>query len=233
MKDRITIAIDGPAASGKSTVGEYVAKKLDYLFFDTGIMYRAVTLAVIRKSIKPEAESEVSKLAESIQIDILPPSCPDGRKADVLIDGDDITWEVRSKEVEANVSLVSTYKGVRDAMTGQQRRIGSRGDVVMVGRDIGTVVFPDADLKVYLEASAEVRARRRYEELLERGINSDFQEILSSTKRRDEIDKNREIAPLKPADDAVIIKTDDLTIEGVVEAILSLVSKIGLIVDGR
>ncbi len=233
MKNKITIAIDGPAASGKSTVGENVAKKLGYLFFDTGIMYRAVTLAVLKKGIDPTKEDEVSGLAKKIQIDILPPSKQDGRKADVLIDGDDVTWDVRSKAVEANVSQVSTYKGVRDAMTDQQRRIGNRGNVVMVGRDIGTVVFPDADLKVYLEATAEERARRRHAELLERGLDSNYNEILSSTKKRDEIDKNREIAPLKPAEDAAIINTDDLSIDIVVDAILELVRENGLTVNRR
>ncbi len=233
MNRKITIAIDGPAASGKSTVGEYVAKSLDFLFFDTGIMYRAVTLAALNANLNTLDESGVSMLAEKIQIDILPPSNPDGRKADVLIDGMDVTWDVRSKKVEANVSQVSTYKGVRDAMTAQQRRIGMRGDVVMVGRDIGTVVFPDADLKIYLEASAEERARRRHEELLARGIKSDYNEILASTRKRDEIDKNRVIAPLRPADDAVIINTDGLPIQDVVKAILALVQKNGLAVNGR
>lgn len=233
MKNKITIAIDGPAASGKSTVGENVAKKLGYLFFDTGIMYRAVTLAVLKKGIDPTKEDEVSGLAKKIQIDILPPSKQDSRKADVLLDGDDVTWDVRSKAVEANVSQISTYKGVRDAMTDQQRRIGNRGNVVMVGRDIGTVVFPDADLKVYLEATAEERARRRHAELLERGLDSNYNEILSSTKKRDEIDKKREIAPLKPAEDAAIINTDDLSIDIVVDAILELVRENGLTVNRR
>jgi CMP/dCMP kinase len=228
LKQKITIAIDGPAASGKSTVGEHVANHLGYLFFDTGIMYRAVTLAVLRNNINPSNESDVSFLADTIQIDIVGPSKADGRKADVLIDGEDVTWDVRSKEVESNVSQVSTYKGVRDAMTAQQRRIGSRGDVVMVGRDIGTVVFPDADLKVFLEASAEERARRRFDELIARGEKADYAEILDSTRKRDEIDKNRVIAPLRPANDAITLHTDGMSVETVVETILTLVDKNGL-----
>jgi CMP/dCMP kinase len=229
LSHKITIAIDGPAASGKTTVGEKVARQLDFLFFDTGIMYRAVTLAVLRSAIDPNNEAPVSALAETVRIDVDPPSNDDGRLADVLLDGTDVTWDVRSREVESHVSVVSTYKGVRDAMTTQQRRIGARGNVVMVGRDIGTVVFPDADLKVFLEASAEERARRRYTELINRGQTADFEQILTSTRQRDEIDRNRVIAPLRPAEDAVIMMTDDVTIDDVVQNILSLIKERGLI----
>ncbi|GAP20347.1 (d)CMP kinase [Leptolinea tardivitalis] len=229
MNSKITIAIDGPAASGKSTVGEQVANRLGFLFFDTGIMYRAVTLAVLQRGIDPKLEDAVSQLAQTVQIDILPPRIFDGRKADVLLDGKDVTWDVRSREVEANVSVVSSYKGVRDAMTEQQRRIGMRGNVVMVGRDIGTVVFPNADLKIYLEASAEERARRRYQELLHRGVSAEYEQILASTRQRDEIDKNRTIAPLRPADDATILMTDDVPVEEVVETIMTLIRENGLV----
>jgi len=226
---KITIAIDGPAASGKSTVGEKVARRLGFLFFDTGIMYRAVTLAVIKGKVDPADESAVSDVARRVQIDIVPPSKDDGRKADVLLDGVDVTWEVRHRNVESFVSIVSTYKGVRDAMTEQQRRIGQRGDVVMVGRDIGTVVFPDANLKIYLEASAEERARRRYDELKNRGEAADYTAILTATRQRDEIDKNRVIAPLRPADDAVILFTDNIPVDEVVDKILALVQEHGLV----
>jgi CMP/dCMP kinase len=225
LKQKFTIAIDGPAASGKSTVGEKVAFKLGYLFFDTGIMYRAVTLAVLVHKLDVQEEVSVSSLAEKIKIDIVPPTKSDGRKADVLLDGKDVTWDVRSQGVEALVSVVAAYKGVRDAMTAQQRRIGQRGDVVMVGRDIGTVVCPHADLKVFLEASAEERAKRRYDELIARGETANYSEILDSTKKRDDIDMNRAIAPLKPADDAIRIKTDGISIEEVVVAILDLVDE--------
>ena len=229
MTSKITIAIDGPAASGKTTVGEKVARQLGFLFFDTGIMYRAVTLAVLRSGSDPSSETSVSNLAGRVKIDVAPPSKDDGRLADVLLDGNDVTWEVRSKEVEANVSVVSTYKGVRDSMTEQQRRIGGRGDVVMVGRDIGTVVFPDANLKVFLEASAEERARRRYDELVKRGTAANYEQILSSTRQRDEIDRNRTIAPLRPAEDAVILQTDGVVVDDVVRAILDLMRGRGLI----
>ena len=232
MISNTTIAIDGPAASGKSTVGEKVAQQLGFLFFDTGIMYRAVTLAVLQAGFDPADESSVSSIANRVDIDILPPGKNDGRKADVFLNGRDVTWEVRSREVEGSVSQVSTYKGVRDAMTAQQRRIGQRGNVVMVGRDIGTVVFPDAELKIYLEASAQVRARRRYEELLDRKQPADYENILTATRQRDEIDKNRTIAPLRPAEDAVILHTDDLTIDEVVRAILRLIKEKGIQTQG-
>lgn len=217
------IAIDGPAASGKSTVAEMLARELKFLFFDTGIMYRAVTWAAIDSGISIDDEEKVASLAERVKIDVLPPGKDDGRKSDVFMDDREITWQIREKTVDANVSQVSTYPGVRKAMTEQQRRIGQRGSVVMVGRDIGTVVFPEADLKIYLVASAEERARRRYREVIERGGQADYDEILRSIRRRDEIDSNRALAPLKPAADAVIIDTDNQTVEQVYRQILKLV----------
>ena len=156
------IAIDGPAASGKSTLGLSLAKALGYLFFDTGIMYRAITWLALKLDIDLSDEAKVTALAEQTQIDIAPASKEDGRVSDVLIAGRDITWETRLPDVEAYVSAVSAYRGVRAALSQQQRRIGQRGKVVMVGRDIGTVVLPEANLKIYLDASAEERARRRY-----------------------------------------------------------------------
>lgn len=216
------IAIDGPAASGKSTVAERLAKELGYLFFDTGIMYRAVTLAALEQLHAVDDEAQVTQLAESVQIDVDPASVSDGRLCDVLLDGRDVTWLIRSAQVDANVSQVSAYPGVRQAMTVQQRRIGKRGSVVMVGRDIGTVVLPEADLKVFLDASVEERARRRYVENQERGRQSDYEEILASMKRRDAIDSSRAVAPLKPADDAVILNTDGLSIEEVIDRLRQL-----------
>jgi cytidylate kinase len=216
------IAIDGPASSGKSTVGYLVAKRLDYLFFDTGIMYRAATLAALTRLGRVDQEQDVVKLAQNLDIDILPPSIADTRLADIILDGEDITWQVRTREVDANVSVVSAYKGVRDAMTSQQRRIGMKGRVVMVGRDIGTVVLPEARLKVYLDASVEERARRRYAELVARGEDVSYIKILEDMKKRDEYDSNRLIAPLKPAVDAVVLRTDGMSVEQVVDAIVFL-----------
>ena len=165
------IAIDGPAASGKSTLGRRLADSLGYLFFDTGVMYRAVTWSAIQRGLEISDEAAVTSLAETVQIDVRPPSKEDGRACDVLLDGVDITWETRRPEVEANVSPVSAYSGVRQALAAKQRRIGLRGQVVMVGRDIGTVVLPEADLKIYLDASAEQRALRRYLEISSGGTS--------------------------------------------------------------
>lgn len=213
------IAIDGPAASGKSTVASLLAQKLNYLYFDTGVMYRAVTLAVLQSHLDVRDEEEVVRLAEKVDIDVNPPSIQDGRKYDVCLDGKDVTWKIHMAEVDSTVSAVSTYAGVRTAMTLQQRRIGLKGKVVMVGRDIGTVVFPEAPLKIYLDASVEERARRRHAELVARGENVEFDQILDSLRKRDQIDSNRNIAPLKPADDARIICSDGMTVEQVVSAI--------------
>jgi cytidylate kinase len=223
MDEPRMIAIDGPAASGKSTVAEILANELNYTFFDTGVMYRAVTLAALQRINDLDNESDVVKLAETIEIDVRKPSREDGRKYDVWVDGQDVTWEIRQPEVEANVSKVSAYPGVRNAMTAQQRRIGQKGMMVMVGRDIGTVVLPDADLKIYLDASAEERAKRRCEELKARGDAADYDEILKAMIKRDQIDSTRAVAPLKPAKDAIMIKSDHMSIEEVVRAIKKLV----------
>ena len=209
------IAIDGPAASGKSTLGLRLAGSLGYLFFDTGVMYRAVTWAALVRGLEINDEKAVTQLAESAQIDVRPSSQNDGRTSDVLLDGVDITWETRRPDVEASVSPVSAYRGVRQALASQQRRIGQRGRIVMVGRDIGTVVLPEADLKIYLDASAEERARRRYEEILQRGGKADYEQILAGMRKRDEIDSTRSFSPLQAAADAVILDSDKLNADEV------------------
>jgi cytidylate kinase len=209
------IAIDGPAASGKSTLGKRLADVLGFLFFDTGVMYRAVTWDALQRGVDPKDENAVTVLAETSQIDVLPPSKDDGRACDVLLNGVDITWETRRPEVDANVSPVSVHPGVRKALAAQQRRIGLRGRVVMVGRDIGTVVLPEADLKIYLDASAEERARRRYEEIIHRGEKADYGVILAGVRKRDEIDSTRAHSPLKAAEDAVILDSDKLNVDEV------------------
>lgn len=216
------IAIDGPAASGKSTLGFKLAETLGYLFFDTGLMYRAVTWLALQRGIDLQDESVVTSLAHAVPIEVTPPSLEDGRACDVVVDGHDITWEIRRPEVDANVSVVSAYAGVRQALSEQQRRIGMRGRVVMVGRDIGTVVLPEADLKVYLDASSDERARRRHEENLARGQHSNFDEILSKVVERDRIDSTRAVAPLKPAADALILDSDKLSAEQVYQQVIAL-----------
>jgi len=220
------IAIDGPAASGKTTIGVILAKDLGYICLDTGIMYRAVTQAALDSEIPIEDESAVTALAETIRIDVLPPSVQDTRAFDVVVDGKDVTWQIRSPEVNKYVSPVSAYKGVRAAMTLQQRRIGQNGKIVMLGRDIGSVVLPDADLKIYLDASVEERARRRYKELCERGMPVSFEEILESLKIRDLIDSTRAFAPLTIPENAHVIDTDDLSIDEVVQKIKEIMDHV-------
>ncbi|MGQ9905153.1 MAG: (d)CMP kinase [Anaerolineae bacterium] len=216
--DTVAIAIDGPAASGKSTLGAALARRLGYLYLDTGVMYRAVTLAALRRGIPLRDEAAIVDLARRIRIDIRPPAAEeahDGRQYTVLADCAgpdnraegmrDITWELRLPEVDAGVSIPSAYPAVRAEMVQRQRQIARQTSVVMVGRDIGTIVLPDADLKIYLNASVEERARRRYEEIMARGGQADYAEVLSALRRRDALDSTREQSPLRPADDAIIV----------------------------
>lgn len=222
-KKSITITLDGPAASGKSTLGERLAESLNFMYLDTGVMYRAVTLAVIKKNVDVNDESLVTKIAEEMNLDIHPATIDDGRSNDVILGQEDVTWEIRLPDVEAHVSQVSAYKGVRVAMTKKQREIGNRGGIVMVGRDIGTVVLPDAEIKLYLDASVEERAKRRYLELLNRGKQATYESVLDDLKRRDKIDSSRTIAPLRPAADAIMIDSDHMNAEEVFQYIFKLV----------
>ena len=219
------IAIDGPAGSGKSTIGKLLAEYLDYLYFDTGIMYRAVTLAAINQGIDIENELRVSSIAKNVKIDLQTPTINDGRDCDILMEGQDVTWDIRSPEVDAKVSIVSAYPKVRQVLSEKQRLIGLQGRVVMMGRDIGTVVLPEADLKIYLEASLEERARRRYHERIQRREDVDYDSILAMLRERDRIDSTREFAPLKPADDSIVIDTDGLNIQQVFATIVELTEK--------
>ena len=216
------IAIDGPAASGKSTLGLRLAHALGYLFFDTGVMYRAVTWLALNRGINITEEGAVATLAEKTPIDVAPASTSDGRACDVLVEGRDITWETRAREVEAHVSIVAAYPGVRRALSAQQRRIGLRGKIVMVGRDIGTVVLPEADMKIYLDATAQQRATRRYHEILLRGGAAEYEEILAKVIERDRIDSTRDVAPLRAAEDAVTIDSDSMDADEVFEKVLAL-----------
>lgn len=225
MKLNNVITIDGPVASGKTTVGKKLAEMLDLQFLDTGVMYRAVALAVVEAGIDPHNEERVSEKAENIQIEIFSPSQDDGRQYDVFVDGKDATWKLREDVVRDNVSLVSTYQRVRRALTQKQREIGERGKIVMVGRDIGTVVLPDAAYKFFLVASVEERARRRYLEDKASGKKVDLADIQHSLEERDKVDSSRKLAPLKPAEDAVVISTDHKTVDEVVEEILSFVKE--------
>ena len=220
------IAVDGPAASGKSTLAQNLASALGYLYFDTGVMYRAVTMAALKSNTAIEDELAVSSIAHELDLDVQPPSIDDGRQYDVLMNGEDVTWGIRSPEVDENVSQVSMYPGVREAMTRRQREIGLRGSVVMVGRDIGTVVLPEAELKIYLDASVEARAKRRYDECCERGNSVGFDFILEGMRERDRLDSTRALAPLRPASDAVILDSTKFSVLEVFEQALAMAKSV-------
>ncbi|MGC9347273.1 MAG: (d)CMP kinase [Anaerolineae bacterium] len=224
-----TIAIDGPAASGKSTIGHHLAQHLDYLFLDTGVLYRAVTWAALARDVPIEDEAQVTKLAQEVDIRVESPTQDDGRQSTVRVGGRDVTWEIRSPEVDAEVSPVSAYPGVREALTHRMRAIAAKGGVVMVGRDIGTVVIPDADLKLYVVASAAERARRRYLDRRAEGEKESFEEVLAGIRRRDRIDSQRATAPLRPAADAVLFDTTRLSIERMFSAVERLVEDCTLV----
>ncbi len=220
-----TIAIDGPAASGKTTIGQLLATKLDYKMLDTGFMYRAATLAALDAGIDIEDETAVTHLAREIKLDVRDGAGhEDGRLYSALLNGRDVTWQLRDPAVARNVSAVSSYLGVRQALVEKQRRFGENGGVVMVGRDIGTVVFPDARLKLYITATAEERARRRALDNQAQGHDSNFEAILADIKRRDAFDSQRKHSPLLPADDAVTIDSSNLTPDEIITQIMGLLN---------
>ena len=189
-------------------------------------MYRAVTWAALDRNIDVKREEKVSTLAESLTIEVRPDGPDDGRQYTVLVDEQDVTWGIRTPEVDADVSRVSSYPRVRAALTQQQRRIAAAGSIVMVGRDIGTVVLPQAQLKVFLVASPEERARRRYLDCVAQGRDANYEEILAAITERDRQDQANPVSPMIPADDAVIIETDNLNIEAVVARLERLVSQV-------
>jgi len=217
-----TIAIDGPAAAGKSALGERLAQRLGYLYFDTGVLYRAVAWLALQRGIDLNDEAALTALAAQADIVVTRPTVPDGRQYTVIVEGEDVTWKIRGIDVERAVSPVAAVPGVRQALKQRQRDVGLAGRVVMVGRDIGTVVLPEADLKIYLTASPQERARRRYLEIIARGEPADYNDLLASILERDRIDSQREVAPLKPAEDAIVIDTDNLTIEQELELVEQL-----------
>jgi cytidylate kinase len=240
-----TITIDGPAASGKSTIGALLAQELGYVYFDTGVMYRAVTWAALQRGIPIEDEAAITELSEVLHIEVTRPTQEDGRQYTVYADGEDVTWDLRRPEVNQHVSPVSAYPGVRASLVAQQRRIALQGAIVMVGRDIGTVVLPEAACKIYLDAVVDERAWRRYAEVVRRRRgtatvprtadaspspelardvhDSEYAAILEALARRDRIDSSREVAPLRPAQDAIIVDTTDMTIAQVLDRVLDLV----------
>jgi cytidylate kinase len=219
-----TIAIDGPVAVGKNAVGSLLAERLRYRFLDTGAMYRALTWKAICLGMDLEDEPALGELAVATEIDLVAPG-GNSSHGSVLVDGEDVSSEIRREEVERGVSPVSMVAQVREELVAKQRRMARGDGVVMVGRDIGTVVLPDADLKIYLVASPEVRADRRHRELVEQGKQVAYEQVLSDLERRDRLDSQRPVSPLKPAADARMVDTDGLDIEQVLARIFVIIDE--------
>ena len=206
-------------ASGKTAVGQMLAARLGLGFLDTGLMYRAVTLAALRRGVSPHDDGALSPLAADMTFEVV----SEGGAQRLLVDGEDVTGQLRDPGVERGVSRVSEVSGVRAALVRHQREMAESAPIVMVGRDIGTVVLPDAGLKVYLEASVDIRARRRHRELEARGDPPPLDQVVEDLMRRDRMDSHRADSPLRAADDAVRILTDDLDVESVVERIMAMI----------
>jgi len=216
---RWIIAIDGPSGAGKSTVAKLLAKRLGYVVLDTGAMYRAVAFRAKQTGLCLEDEESLSRLASSLRVTFLTRN----EELRVLCDGEDITGAIRSPDMSSLASDISKREGVRSALVRMQREMGRAGGVILEGRDIGTVVFPNADVKFYLDADAEERARRRTEELIGKGVKVTFQETLEDVIRRDQSDMTRAISPLRKAKDAVVIDSTHLSVEEVVEKMIHLI----------
>jgi CMP/dCMP kinase len=214
------VAIDGPSAAGKTTVGTMVAERLNAAFLDTGVLYRVLTLCAQEQGIAPEDEEALAEFAAKLDVVVQPPSADDGRLADVFVEGRDVTWAIRTPEVDAHVSQVASHPHVRQALIPAQRRAAESTSAVVVGRDIGTVILPDAQVKIYLDATALERARRRAQQL---GADADLAEVTRAIERRDELDRSRSTAPLEQAPDAVVVDTDGVPAEDVVERIVAIV----------
>lgn len=218
----IRIAIDGPASSGKSTIAKLLAKKMGYIYLDTGAMYRCMTLALLNEQFDLNDELSVTTFVKKQRIDFV--QLKDEQR--VLLNDVDVTQQIRENHVTENVSLVSSYKGVREELVAQQRTYIKQGGIIMDGRDIGTVVMPDAELKIFMLASAAERARRRYQENIEKGITISLEDLTKQIEERDLLDSTRIESPLKKADDAVEIDTTELTISQVVDKIYALVPSV-------
>lgn len=214
---RVVVAIDGPAAAGKSTISKIVAKKLGFTYIDTGAMYRAFTYYVIKKGVDPQNESESVKLIPEVKITLY----PDGK---VMCSGEDVTRVIREPLVSGNVSYIASYKDIRLALVEQQRAMAASQSVIMDGRDIGTYVLPDADVKIFMIAGVKERADRRYKENVEKNIDCTYDDIVKDVEKRDKIDSSRAFAPLKAADDAIILDTSLLTIDQVVDSVLKIIA---------
>lgn len=211
------IAIDGPAGAGKSTIAKRVAKELGFLYVDTGAMYRAIALSLLRRGVATEEEQAVGDALGAIDVSI---SYEDGEQQ-ILLNGENVTGQIRDEEVGNATSRISAYPAVRAKLLSLQRGLAKTADVIMDGRDIGTCVLPDALLKIYLTASVEVRGRRRFDELTEKGQDCDFAEICRDIRERDQRDMSREIAPLRQAEDAILVDSSEMGIEEVTNVIVA------------
>ena len=216
----MNIAIDGPAGAGKSTIAKRLAKKLGFIYVDTGAMYRAMAYYFLQKKTDPSDETAIAAMCPDVDVTI----AYEGNEQQVLLNGENVNGFIRTEEVGNMASSVSVYPVVRTKLVELQRQLAAKSDVIMDGRDIGTCVLPGADVKIYLTASVEVRAKRRYEELLGKGIREDIETIAKDIAARDEQDMTRKIAPLKKAEDAVLVDSSDLTIDEVVTRIMELCS---------
>ncbi len=223
--NRLVIAIDGPAAAGKTTVANELSRRIGALFFDTGVIYRALALEALDQDIDPSDASRLAVIAARLPVRIERPSVDDGRACDVLLNERDVTRAIRAPEVDRIVSAVSAHPAVRQALLAPQRAIGKSGRVVMVGRDIGTIVMPDADLKIWLDASLDERARRRTLDLERMGKSASFEQVRADMAARDQIDSQRDVAPMRPASDARVVVTDGMSIDDVVDRIVELLAE--------
>ena len=213
---KIAVAIDGPAAAGKSTIAKKVAEIMGLIYIDTGAMYRAFTWYCLNKGINCEDEAACCAVIPEVNIEF-------GAERTVYCNGQDITREIRLPDVSFNVSFIATYKEIRLALVDLQRKMAEKGSVIMDGRDIGTYVLPNAEVKIYQIASVECRAKRRYDENISKNIPCTLEEIEEDVRRRDYIDSHRTFAPLKPAEDSILLDTSDMTIEEVVNAVIKII----------
>lgn len=221
MEKKLSVAIDGPAAAGKSTVAKITAEKFNYIYVDTGAMYRALTYKALRQGVNVSDELGLKQLLENTAIELQPSEI--GQL--VYVDGENVTSEIRNNEVTSTVSEVSKHRLVREEMVRRQQELGQSGGVVMDGRDIGTHVLPDAEVKVFLIASVDERAHRRYQENMQKGFSADIEKLKEEIALRDKLDSEREVSPLKKAADAIEIDTTSLTIEQVAEKIIVLIEE--------
>ena len=219
MKNNIVVAIDGPSAAGKSTIAKLVAKKENFIYIDTGAMYRCVAYYCLGRQIDLDDEEQVKTCIKDINIQLT----ADNR---VILNDKDVSQDIRTDEVSRGASIVSRYEAIRQFLVDSQRQMASMGNVILDGRDIGTVVLPNADLKIYQIASVETRALRRYKENIERGLQADLEVIQKEIEERDYQDMHRQISPLKKADDAIVVDTSDLSLDEVVDVVLKLIDKV-------